>query len=108
MPISVRLAWRRTRKRSEPRTGGSLLRRLPSPIYDERKVQIQDPFFREAIDLAEEAVLTDPNPLREDRLLQDGIGYDTSSLGVGLSYEVIDDGEGDGVRFLSFSDLWNR
>lgn len=84
------------------------MRRLPSPLYDERKELVKDPFFREAIDLAEEAVLTDPNPLRADRLLQDGIVYDTSTLGVGLSYEVIDDGEGDGVRFLSFADLWNR
>jgi hypothetical protein len=80
------------------------LRRLPTPLYDERKNRILDPFFQEAIDLAEEAVLTDPNPLREDRLLQDDIVYDMSTSGVGLSHEVI----GDGVRFLSFSDPWNR
>ena len=80
------------------------MNRLPSPLYEERKSQIQDPFFREAITLAEEAVLADPDPLRADRLLLDGIVYDTSTSGVGLAYEVI----GDGVRFLTCSDLWNR
>jgi hypothetical protein len=80
------------------------LRRLPSPRYGERKNQIEDPFFREAVDLAEEAVLTDPDPLRTDRLLQDGIAYDTATLGMGLAYELLEDG----VRFLSFADLWNR
>jgi hypothetical protein len=80
------------------------LRRLPSPLYDERKAQIKDPSFHRAVDLAEEGVLSDPDPLRADRLSLDGIVYDTSILGVGLSYEVI----GDGVRFLSYADLWRR
>lgn len=80
------------------------MKRLPSPLYEARKSQIRDPFFQEAIALAEEAVLADPNPLRADRLLQDGIIYDTFTSGVALAYEII----GDGVRFLSCSDLWNR
>jgi hypothetical protein len=85
-----------------------LLRRLPSPLYEDRKDQITDPFFREAVDLAEEAVLADPNTLRQDRLDQDSIIYDTATLGVGLAYEIAEEDGEQGVRFLSFSDLWNR
>lgn len=89
---------------SEPRTGVRTLRRLPTPLYDDRKARIRDRWLREAVDLAEEAILVDPYPLRADRLEIDGIVYDHATDGVAIAYEVI----GDGVRFLSFADVWNR
>lgn len=82
-----------------------MFRRLPSPLYEAKKALIQDPFLLEAVDLAEEAVLADPSPppLRLDRIEIDGIIYDKGTVGVMLAYQI----EGDGVRFLSFGDLWN-
>jgi hypothetical protein len=83
----------------------SVFKRLASPLYDQRKALIQDQFLLEAFELAEEAVLVDPSrpPVRRDRIEIDGIIYDAGTLGVMLAYEI----EGDGVRFLSFADLWN-
>jgi hypothetical protein len=54
--------------------------------------------------LAEEAVLADPSPTRADRIELDGIVYDTATLGVALAYQI----EEEGVRFLSFADLFGR
>lgn len=79
------------------------MRRLPSQLYDERKALIEDPLLLQAIGLAEDEVLADPSPLRDDRIEIDAIVYANSDHGVMLAYEI----EGDGVRFLSFADTWN-
>jgi len=80
------------------------LRRLSSDLYDEAKSWIWDLDLRQAIDLAEEAVLADPSPppVRPDRTEIDGIIYDWATPGVMLAYEI----DGDGVRFLQYRVLF--
>jgi hypothetical protein len=97
------LAWNQRRRRFEPSIGESVIRRrLPSPRYDQRKAAIQDTTFLRDLELAEENVLAGPAdyPIEQDI---GGIYYNKTVPGVMLAYEI----EGDGVRFLAFSDLFN-
>jgi hypothetical protein len=90
--------------------GENVLRRLPAPLYDEKKATIEDPVLREAIDLLEEHALNDrlpwvlPNEI--DRTEIDGHIYLNDLVHrVAVVYDVED---GDGCRFLTCMDTSNR
>jgi hypothetical protein len=78
-----------------------VIKRLPSPEYDARKEAILDEGFLLDLNLAEQNVLAGPAwpPVQLDI---DGVYYDRTQRGVMITFEI----EGDGIRFLSFANLF--